>query len=781
MRKAMHKNLSKAIMKPILKKQNLADLSYIAIFVFKNRDMTSNPFNYRVLLGVYLVFSMVASSQAQQVRTIPGFDIQDIIYLKTIDKVFATAANTTPGGNSLLQFTPDLTRLDTSFLLQGNPTVMAVSDDEKFIYISMFGSKNIKRFNVAQNRIDLTISNGISTTLPMRAFKIVPIKGQPESIIVHWIDSNNHPEDYIAVYDGGVKRPQHMDSNISFSKSINGIASGIDSSLLYISVHNVGLGNQVEWYKISAAGLEQNVIGATSFFGDQVGNSGLHSLPRAGFLITYNGAVMKIEANGDLSLVSTLNTNNGGSYYYRISEHPVLPIFYVVEWNQLTGYSSISLSKLTPVSGLWQNYDKFALYGDDFNIAVATNGHPSIGFYTDCTFDAPNLSVTSSIQTICLPQTDTITLSVSPVYPSYAWNFGVSNETEITLPFGTTNASCFAINESGCMSIQGAVANINATWPPSPPMAMLNNNLMSQTICNGDSAKIFVWDVVGTVHWSNGVTGEDIFVTDAGTYAARTEYPTGCFSQYGLPVNIHKLNVDPPITPEIKTIPDLPVCWSDTVLLYSSIPALNNWTENFSGILASTDTIRLPAVGQSVKLQRLSSQGCKSGIAELTLNFTPLPQASITYNPPNLVCLSAAPFDEYRWYHNQILIATTTVPVFTPTEMGFYTVSVLKDGCESQTFSSVYVQIVDVAEPDQNNNDISVTPTVTSHYLFVDTKSTAPFFYEILSNTGQVMQKDKTTTGQAQLDVSDLNTGFYYLVTRDEQSAEVRTAKFIRI
>jgi len=82
----------------------------------------------------------------------------DICYINAQDRIYAITPGEAENGNSLCIIDPHFATVDTCFFVGSEPSMLALSSDEQFLYVGFDGTSVIKRVDVAASSIDLTFN-----------------------------------------------------------------------------------------------------------------------------------------------------------------------------------------------------------------------------------------------------------------------------------------------------------------------------------------------------------------------------------------------------------------------------------------------------------------------------------------------------------------------------------------------------------------------------------------------------------------------------------------------
>ena len=261
-----------------------------------------------------------------------------------------------------------------------------------------------------------------------------------------------------------------------------------------------------------------------------------------------------------------------------------------------------------------------------------------------------------------------------------------------------------------------------------------NGNIL---VCIAMSGYIYEIDSNQNVLWSKSAGG-----TVAQAFRYTKDYLLGTLS---VTASSSKLNA----------------CVGDTIQLFATPSTSGNYTYNWSSIPAGfISSIQNPYVTPTTNTSyNVSvSDGINSTSSTVNVVVNSLPSTpSITQNGESLVSSLAT---SYQWYNNNILIQGATNQSFTPTQSGNYQVKITNaSGCTSMSliFYFNYTGINNF----ENKSGITIYPNPTNGKLFIDNQNKYETCKIIMFDTfgKKVIEKNNITM----LDISDLNTGIYFI------------------
>ena len=158
------------------------------------------------ILGAFL-FSTFLSAQLN--FTPVNIKTTDMLYDKKTDRIYVAIASTNgSNGNSIGVINPHTKSLESTVYVGSDPTVLAISDDSKYIYVGFSGTSTVRRYNVDSKTAEIQFSLGSNTSGPLYANDIKVMPGTNTTIAVSKMQGGTSaPFKGVAIYDEGVQRP----------------------------------------------------------------------------------------------------------------------------------------------------------------------------------------------------------------------------------------------------------------------------------------------------------------------------------------------------------------------------------------------------------------------------------------------------------------------------------------------------------------------------------------------------------------------------------------------
>lgn len=384
------------------------------------------------------------------------------------------------------------------------------------------------------------------------------------------------------------------------------------------------------------------------------------------------------------------------------------------------GTSSITLSSTSASNYTWNR--GLTVVGSAQTLVVAGNSITTGGSYS---FTASTTNATSG----CSATSNTISLSLYPSAPAKptitpdgtlslctGGSVGLSSSYTAgsniwTKSVGgsvtTTGSAKLTVNDAntvyvvardnnGCTSPASDDVVVSMSSFPTAPVVTPSGTV---SICAGDSVLLSSDNKgSGTYTWSNGATGQAIYVKTAGTYSVKFKNSGGCESPSSNIVTVVVNAV--PAKPTITAGGITTFCAGGSVTLTSSYTAGSNlWSRTTGGDTTTTgsNTIRV-AVSNTISVQAVSTSGCKSPSSNpITVTVNPVPTAPvITPNGTVRICAGDSILlssdnkgtGSYLWSNSK-----TTQTIYVKTA-GTYNLTFTNNfGCISPVSNSVVVVV----------------------------------------------------------------------------------------
>jgi hypothetical protein len=322
---------------------------------------------------------------------------------------------------------------------------------------------------------------------------------------------------------------------------------------------------------------------------------------------------------------------------------------YTLRWFPATALSDAAVLQPTASPGTTTTY---ALLVTDKNGCTTTD---SIRISVNDSL-VPNVSASGPL-TVCAG--DTLVLTAAAGYDTYTWSSGEKTSSITVLKSGDYSVR---VTRDGCAGTSNAVhVNVLPDSRPKPTLATI-----TRFFCAGDSTIIWVRGIPpgSTCTWSNGATGDTIYVTKSGDYSVTVTNAAGCSGTAG-PAQM----VAVPL-PGITIVAQGPttICEGDSIELRAlhagSITGLQ-WSKDGNAITDAGDqsTVIVRSAG-SYTVTAWENGGCDSTSSPVIVTVRPAPTpvivgaSSICVNGVSGYKISSTAGSTIQWQLNPATLGT---------------------------------------------------------------------------------------------------------------------------
>jgi len=353
---------------------------------------------------------------------------------------------------------------------------------------------------------------------------------------------------------------------------------------------------------------------------------------------------------------------------------------------------------------------------------------------------------------------DSVVLTSTATFNN-VWSTGDTTQS-ITI-FATGNVNVTVSDNNGCSS-SSASTLITANALPFTPVISTSGPTV---FCAGDSVILTSSTAYGN-QWSTSDTIQSIVVFTGGTYSLYVVDGNSCAS--GLTSDSVHVNALPPV-PVVTAQGPTTFCLGDSVLLSSSSPVNNNWS---NGALTQTTTVYTSGI---YTVMVTDTNGCSSTSSGVTVTANPLPGLpTITASGPTTLCQGGSVTLTSSFPTGNVWSTGSGNASIVVSISGTYTVvNTNSFGCSSAPAS------IDVT--------INPSPLVDASSLAIDTafcglstgaisgltvtSGTSPYTFTWYDATGNA-----AGTGYS---LSNLSAGTYYLIVTDSNGCADTTGNLV--
>ncbi len=232
----------------------------------------------------------------------------DMVYDGARDRIYASSPSAAGAhGNSIAVIDPQSATIEKFIPIGSEPTKLALSDDQQYLYVGLNGSGQVRRLKLADTSIDLTFSLDNDAFQGQRyATDIRVLSGSPQSVIVAWgYQFAASPSGY-SVYDNAVKRTKEINVSATPPLSVGRLASGSASNPPYAQIGSYLLPGQGTFavFGIAALGLDASGLTVPATSPLDTGGFGIGFTVLNGRIYTGDGKVWDIAQRQQLGIFS---------------------------------------------------------------------------------------------------------------------------------------------------------------------------------------------------------------------------------------------------------------------------------------------------------------------------------------------------------------------------------------------------------------------------------------------------------------------------------------------
>ncbi|SFC28885.1 Por secretion system C-terminal sorting domain-containing protein [Flexibacter flexilis DSM 6793] len=367
----------------------------------------------------------------------------------------------------------------------------------------------------------------------------------------------------------------------------------------------------------------------------------------------------------------------------------------------------------------------------------------------------PTMPTASGNTSFCAGGSTVLSVQNPVANTSYLWNNGTTSNS-ITV----TNAGSYTVQaiSGGCTSAISAAVVVSVTPLPTMPTASGNTSF-----CAGGSTVLSVQNPVANTSylWNNGVTGNSITVTAAGSYTVQA-ISGGCTSAVSVAVVV---SVTPMPAKPIFSIEGSP-CDPVLFIMPTGYDSFIWW---FNGNIVPNENMNyLDSLEDGTYMLQGVAAGCTSVVSDPVQVIAPHPDTTVTVVGTTL-SVPAAPNTFYQWYKDGDLIPNATQSSYTATVTGVYSVYVSAAGC-TRPSSGVLVEVIGVAS--RINHLVKVYPNPATQGTFtLDLENLHEVKLTIVDELGRVVSATDINQNHSSHHIAQ---GVYFLKIQSREGVSVQ-------
>jgi len=200
----------------------------------------------KYIIHITLLFACTLSAQITSLRS--SLKTNDVVFDINTDKLYVTIPSSNgDNGNSLGIINPFSNTLENTIFIGDEPTVMALSLDNQYIYIGFDDSPVVKRFNLSTQLVDMEFELGSNQNGDVYfAHDIEVLPDNPNSIAIvrkTYSEISGRSFAGVGIYDDGIMRPTEYytfigPTNIEFKNSTQ-LIGYVDNTDITTSILNI--------------------------------------------------------------------------------------------------------------------------------------------------------------------------------------------------------------------------------------------------------------------------------------------------------------------------------------------------------------------------------------------------------------------------------------------------------------------------------------------------------------------------------------------------------------
>lgn len=381
-------------------------------------------------------------------------------------------------------------------------------------------------------------------------------------------------------------------------------------------------------------------------------------------------------------------------------------------------------------------------------------------------------SVTENVTITTVPSTPTISAGGSTTFctggsvvltssaPSgNTWSTGATTPS-ITV---STGGNYTVTTTSGtCPSPVSATTVVTVNPLPATPTINAGG---STSFCTGGSVVLTSSAPNGNL-WSTGATTQSITVSANGNYTVTTNNGT-CTSNNSSATTVTVTTT--PSTPTINAGGPTTFCAGGSVILSSSSPTLNTWSNG-----ATTQSITV-SVGNSYTVTA-GNVGCSATSAPITITVNSLP--TVTFGALSQICVYNSPITLTQGSPSGGTYSGIGVSgaQFNPTTAGNGTriityTYVDNNGCSNSATSSIVVDGC-LSIEEENGNYMNIYPNPSNGKFTVASEGYLLRSISVYNQVGQVVYQQDTNQKEHLIDLTNFDSGVYTIRVNHESGIE---------
>ena len=244
---------------------------------------------------IFIIFSAItlnSLAQSQANYVIMNQYANDMVYDSLNSKVLITIpSKDNVHGNSIGYLNPDSAILSNYYFIGSEPRPLAITDNFKYLYVGLDGSKNVKKFNISTHTSELTFNVGFDSYDGQFFANNLSCKPGTDSVVA----LVRRTQDYsrgVFIYNNGVK----------LTDTISQYPTTIDLVHFYSPTVLFGYNNSNTGFDFSKMLVNSKGVNMINHFGSQLSGFGNDFCINKGLALSDNGYILDLSGENPYSL-----------------------------------------------------------------------------------------------------------------------------------------------------------------------------------------------------------------------------------------------------------------------------------------------------------------------------------------------------------------------------------------------------------------------------------------------------------------------------------------------
>lgn len=404
-------------------------------------------------------------------------------------------------------------------------------------------------------------------------------------------------------------------------------------------------------------------------------------------------------------------------------------------------------------------------FGSDNWAACWTEFDPQNNPYNAAINNEFTAEITASGYTsFCAGQNVELLATASVDNVTFEWSNGAISTTQTVSE--NNMLSAIATQANGCHATTNQIEVVVFANPEVAIQALGNTSL-----CTGSSVELISTQSGGNL-WNDGSTGDNMIVSETGTYSLTYTDANGCQAVS----NEINVNVSDAPAPTISTSSSTSICDGETITINSSTADSYQWYLNGAVIEnAVSNSIDVTAEG-AYSVFVTNADACNgtgnSNNIFVTVNALPTADFSVIQNINSLniqFLNNSVNATTYAWDFGDGNTSTVANPSHTYGTGGNYTVTLTaSNGNCSASFS---FDVLNVSTEELMNATTSVYPNPTQGIVNINVQEASQI--QIMDLTGKVLMNEMRNAGNHQVNMDTFSNGLYIMSITSQNAQQL--------